>query len=50
MNAAEVSASAVVLKIHYKIEEMEADHIKPWSDGGKLSLTMDKCFVNITTA
>ena len=38
MNAAEVSASAVVLKIHYKIEEMEADHIKPWSDGGKHEL------------
>lgn len=25
-------------KIHYKIEEMEADHIKPWSDGGKTEL------------
>lgn len=28
-------------KIHYKFEEMEADHIKPWSLGGKT--TIDNC-------
>ena len=27
--------------MHFKIEEMEADHIIPWSDGGKTRL--DNC-------
>lgn len=22
-------------KVHYEIEEMEADHITPWHDGGR---------------
>ena len=29
------------LKVHYQIEEMEADHIIPWCDGGKTSV--DNC-------
>jgi CRISPR/Cas system Type II protein with McrA/HNH and RuvC-like nuclease domain len=26
------------VKIHYELNEMEADHITPWSDGGKTSI------------
>lgn len=25
-------------KVHYELEEMEADHIKPWSEGGKTEI------------
>ena len=28
-------------KTHYELEEMEADHIKPWCEGGKTNI--DNC-------
>jgi len=40
----------VVCKEAFKIEEMEADHIIPWHEGGKTDEKIVKCFVRKTIA
>ncbi len=37
-------------KIHYELEEMEADHITPWSEGEKLKFLAGRCCVGNTIA
>lgn len=34
---------------YFEIEDMEADHIMPWSKGGKLLPKIAKCFAKTAT-